>query len=80
MSVNENKQTAVLEAVDAAAALAQVFLPQFTAFIVLGRAAAKAAPGLYEDVVKLLSKDEPTPEEKQDLARKLQALANPENV
>lgn len=60
--------------------MAQIFLPQFTAFIVMGRAAAKAAPGLYEDVVKLLSKDEPTAEEKADLVRKLEALAHPENL
>lgn len=80
MSANETNSAAVIEAVDAAANLAQIFLPQFAAYILLGKTLAKAAPELYADAVKLVSVEEPTEAEKADLARKLELLANPEKA
>ena len=68
----------VEQAIDDAAALAQIFLPQFSAYIALGRVVAKAAPELYEDVLKLVGNAEPTAAEKAELLRKLEALANPD--
>ncbi len=73
-------ETAILDAIDTGSAIARAIAPQFTAYIVLGTAIAKAAPQLYDDVVKLLHMAEPTPEEKADLASKLHALANPETA
>ena len=75
-----NDLEAIAGAVESAVSVAQVFLPEYAAFFVLGRAVAKAAPGVYEDVVRLLEKAEPTEEEKEDLARKLKALASPETA
>jgi len=70
----------ITQAVDLAATLATALGPQAAALIALGRVVAAVTPALYDDVVKLLQKAEPTAEEKADLARKLHALANPETA
>ena len=73
-------EQAIARAVEDAAALANLFLPQFRAYIVLGTVVAKAAPAVYNDVVRLISNPEPTAEDKAALARTLWALAHPEEA
>lgn len=68
------------ESIDTASGIAQIIAPQYVAFIVLGQVLAKAVPGLVMDVEELLSKDDPTDEEKAALAGKIASLAHPENL
>ena len=70
----------ITQAIETGSAIARTLAPEFAPYILLGTAIAKAAPQLYDDVVKLLQKAEPTAEDKADLARKLHALANPETA
>lgn len=72
--------TDLSEAVTRASTVAEIFLPEFAAYFVIGRALAAAAPGLYEDARKLVSAADPTEADKEELARKLHALANPETA
>lgn len=60
--------------------IAEVIAPQYTAFIVLGMAVAKALPDLESDVVALLNHSAPTTSDVELLAQKINALANPENL
>ena len=60
--------------------IAMAVAPQYAGFVLIGMMGAKAAPEIYADVVKLLQKAEPTPEDKAELARKLHALAYPEGA
>lgn len=76
----ESIKAEVSAAVDTAATIGRVIAPQYTAFIVLGQALAKALPGIYEDVLKLIAREKPTDDELADLAGKLHALANPETI
>lgn len=64
--------------VDTAATLAGTVAPQYIPFIVLGQAVAKALPGLYEDVVKLVNQTEPGDADNAALAAKIAALQHPE--
>jgi len=79
-NIDPTRQQEFDAAIDQAAAVTSLFLPQYSALIVMGQAAAKAAPGVYADLVALIEKREPTVEDKADLARKLRALANPETA
>ena len=63
-----------------AGSLTQVIAPQYTAFIVLGMAVARALPDLERDVVALLNHAEPAPGDVALLAQKIHALANPETL
>jgi hypothetical protein len=67
-------------AVDNAANIAEVVSPQFTAYIILGQAIAKAIPSLYIDVKKLIEGQEPTQAEKTALAKKIALLADPDSI
>ena len=58
--------------------IAEVIAPQYTAFIVLGMAVAKALPDLERDVVALVNHTDPSATEVELLAQKIHALANPE--
>jgi len=60
--------------------LAEVIAPQYTAFIVLGMAVARALPDLERDVVALINHAEPAAGEVALLAQKIHALANPETL
>jgi 1-aminocyclopropane-1-carboxylate deaminase/D-cysteine desulfhydrase-like pyridoxal-dependent ACC family enzyme len=80
MSERANHIGTIVGMVDAGTTLAGALLPQYRAYILLGAAVARQVPELYEDVVKLVQKQEPTAEEKVELWRKLRALANPEGV
>jgi len=60
--------------------IAEVIAPQYTAFIVLGMAVARALPDLERDVVALLNHAEPAPGDVALLAQKIHALANPETL
>ena len=71
---------AVASAVDNAANIAEVTTPQFTPYIILGQAVAKAIPSLYFDVKKLVEGQEPTPTEVEALADKIVRLSNPETI
>lgn len=70
----------VNSAVNTAGAIASVIMPQYAAFIVLGQAIAKAMPELYDDVIRLLNKQEPTDEDTAELAKKIAALSAPETI
>ena len=59
---------------------AKLLLPQYAAFIALGEVVAKVAPQLYLDVVKMISKAEPTAEEVNGLMKKVDALFEPEKL
>ena len=58
--------------------IAEVIAPQYTAFIVLGMAVAKALPDLESDVVALVNHTAPSAGDMELLAQKIHALANPE--
>jgi len=60
--------------------VAEVIAPQYTAFIVLGMAVAKALPDLERDVVALLNHTAPATGDLELLAQKINALANPETL
>ena len=60
--------------------VAEVIAPQYTAFIVLGMAVAKALPDLERDVVALLNHTAPAASDVELLAQKISALANPETL
>ena len=78
--MDANRQAEVGIMIDQAGAIARLFLPQFTAYILLGQTVAKAAPEVYEAAVKLLKQKEPSMEERTELARRLEALAHPETL
>jgi len=67
----------VSEALTTASNAVDVIAPEFAAFALIGRAVAKLEPGLVDDVVALLDKDEPTDAEVQGLATKLHTLLDP---
>jgi len=60
--------------------VAEVIAPQYTAFIVLGMAVAKALPDLEQDVVALLNQTAPATSDLELLAQKISDLANPETL
>ena len=60
--------------------IAEVIAPQYTAFIVLGMAVAKALPDLASDVQALVNQTAPTAADITLLAQKINALANPETL
>jgi hypothetical protein len=70
----------VSTAVDTAAGIATIIVPQYAGFIILGQALAKAAPDLYADAMNLIQKDAPTQADTDDFAMKIHALANPETA
>lgn len=65
-------------AVNTAGQIAEVIAPQYTVFIVLGMAVAKAIPGLVTDVENLISGTAPDPAANAAIAAKIAALANPD--
>jgi hypothetical protein len=67
-------------AVGTAANIGEVIAPQYTGFIVLGQAVAHILPSLYNDVMQLLAKSEPTPADNAALAAKIAALADPASL
>ena len=75
-----NHLGAIVSVVEEGVAIASVLVPQYRVYLVLGAAIARQVPGLYEDVLRLLEKGEPTAEEKAELSRKLQLLGNPERI
>jgi hypothetical protein len=60
--------------------VAEVIAPQYTVFIVLGMAVAKALPDLERDVVALINQTAPAASDVELLAQKINALANPETL
>ena len=60
--------------------IAEVIAPQYTAFIVLGMAVAKALPDLERDVVALVNQTAPAATDLELLAQKINALTNPETL
>jgi hypothetical protein len=66
--------------VNTAGDIATTFAPQFAAFIVLGKAVATLAPELYDDIVKLFSKQDYTAEEVLELSERIAALKNPASI
>jgi len=60
--------------------IAEVIAPQYTAFIVLGMAVAKALPDLERDIVALICHPAPTTADVELLAQKIHALTNPETL
>jgi hypothetical protein len=78
--MNDQLKAEIKAAVAAAGTIATFIAPQYTAFIVLGQALAKAAPEVFDGVVKLLQKAEPTEAEIADLHRLIDQLKNPETI
>ncbi len=76
----QNIEDEIAKAVDTAANIGEVIAPQYTGFIVLGQAVAKALPDLYNDVKALLGTAAPTTDAQAALAAKIHALANPETI
>lgn len=67
-------------AVTTAGQIAEVIAPQYTVFIVLGMAVAKAVPGLVTDVENLINGTAPDAAANAALAAKIAALANPDTL
>lgn len=61
-------------------ALSPLFGPQAALFIALGQIFAKIAPDIVEDIQKLLTKAEPTEEDKAKLRERIQALINFDSI
>jgi hypothetical protein len=78
--MNETLKAEIKAAVAAAGTVATFIAPQYTAFIVLGQALAKAAPEVYDGVVKLLQKAEPTETEVAELHALIEGLNNPDSI
>ncbi len=66
--------------INTAATIATTVAPEYGPYIMLGKAVALAVPELYEDMVKLVQKAQPTDVETSDLAKKIAALASPETL
>lgn len=73
-------ESEIANAVNLAGSIATIIAPQQLPFIVLGQAVAKAIPSLYDDVRALISNQAPTAEKISELATKIQALKNPEQI
>jgi len=73
-------QTEINAGLDLAAQVGEVIAPQYTGFIVLGQAVAKAFPGIIADVQALIHKTEPTAADVAALAATIAALGNPESL
>lgn len=58
--------------------IAGTVAPQYLPLIVLGAGVAKMVPSLFEDVVKLIQKAEPTDADTQALAVSISKLSHPE--
>jgi len=74
--ITNNLSTALVTAGN----IAEVIAPQYTAFIVLGMAVARALPDLESDVVALINHNAPTAADVALLAQKINALTNPETL
>lgn len=70
----------IKSAINTAAGVASTIAPEYAPFIILGQAVAAAAPDLINDVEAMLSKQEPTDEDTQNLAVKIAALKNPASL
>lgn len=68
---------AIIAGLNQAGSVAQVFLPQYAALIAIGQAVDVLLPGLAGDVARWIAGEEPSPDEKAELARKLSVLADP---
>ncbi len=79
--MNAETQKQIAATIDDAAKVALELLPpQYAGLILLGHMAAKAAPPLYEEALRIAGKGEPTPEDEAQLAAKIAVLANPEKA
>lgn len=63
---------------EAGADLASTIAPGIIPFIVIGKAVDKVVPDLAKIVTSWIEGNPPTPEEKDDLKRKLAVLNNPD--
>jgi hypothetical protein len=70
----------ILNLVENVASVGSMLVPQYRAYLLLGATVARQFPSLFEDIKRLLDKDEPTQDEKIELWRKLRALQRPESI
>ena len=69
----------IADAVRLGSGVATIVVPQYAAYIAIGKAVGLIAPDLVNDVIKFFEKDaEPTPEEVTALHEKIEWLMNPE--
>jgi hypothetical protein len=67
--------------IDAAAGIASTLAPGYAPLIALGRAAAKLiGPAAFEDIVKLVQKNQPTDADAVVLAKEIAGLGHPETL
>lgn len=64
--------------VNTGSTIAATVAPEYLPFILLGKAVALQVPNLFEDVVKLVQKTEPTDADAQELAQSIAQLQHPE--
>jgi hypothetical protein len=67
----------IVSGLDIAGSAAGVIDPELLPFIVIGKAAAAAIPGLVDDVTNLINGAAPSPADNLALATKIATLANP---
>lgn len=66
--------------VNTGSTIASTIAPEYKPLIILGRAVALQVPGLFEDVVKLIQKEQPTDADAQALAERIAQLSHPESL
>lgn len=66
--------------VGAGSTIAATVAPEYLPAILIGKAVMAQVPGLFEDVVKLIQKNEPTDADAQALAVGIHGLLNPETL
>ncbi len=64
--------------VEVGSTVAATVAPEFLPYIILGKAVAKVIPPLFEDVVKLIQKNQPTEADALALAQNIARLSHPE--
>ena len=70
----------ITSVLNSAGSIAATVDPAIAPFVVLGQAAAAAAPGLIADIQALIDNTAPTSAQGQALAAQIQALASPQTL
>lgn len=74
----KDKAQEIVNELNMAGGIASVFVPQYAAFIAIGKAMSQFIPGLAETVTRWIDGEEPTEDEVKDMLSKLAVLANPD--
>lgn len=79
MTTQELKDV-LFDATTIGGSIAMAVAPQYAAYVALGKIAAKVAPEVFDSIVKLIQKKDPTPEEVNELNTKIAILMSPEKL